>query len=73
MTTKCSLSFHRAITCLTLLIQFIVGNALPRDLRQYLRSRFQRDSADHELQQTIRDNLYMRTVPCKPIVYYNFI
>ncbi|EDV25800.1 uncharacterized protein TRIADDRAFT_24598, partial [Trichoplax adhaerens] len=40
------------------------NTALPRDLRQYLRSRFQRDSADHELQQTIRDNLYMRTVPC---------
>lgn len=33
-------------------------------MRKYLGTRFQRGSVDHELQQTIRDNLYMRTVPC---------
>ncbi|XP_052822840.1 membrane-associated guanylate kinase, WW and PDZ domain-containing protein 1 isoform X2 [Octopus bimaculoides] len=37
---------------------------LPRDLRQYLNTRFLKGSVDHDLQQTIRDNLYMRTVPC---------
>ncbi|CAF2722128.1 unnamed protein product [Rotaria sp. Silwood2] len=34
------------------------------DLRQFLDARFQKGSIDHDLQQTIRDNLYMRTVPC---------
>ena len=37
---------------------------LTKDLRQFLDARFQKGSIDHELQQTIRDNLYMRTVPC---------
>lgn len=40
------------------------GLGITRDLRKYLGTRFQRGSVDHELQQTIRDNLYMRTVPC---------
>jgi hypothetical protein len=38
---------------------------LTKDLRQFLDARFQKGSIDHDLQQTIRDNLYMRTVPCK--------
>lgn len=38
---------------------------LTKDLRQFLDGRFERGSIDHDLQQTIRDNLYMRTVPCK--------
>ncbi|CAF0851499.1 unnamed protein product [Adineta steineri] len=37
---------------------------LTKDLRQFLDARFQKGSIDHDLQQTIRDNLYMRTVPC---------
>ncbi|CAH1783197.1 unnamed protein product [Owenia fusiformis] len=37
---------------------------LTRDLRTYLNTRFQKSSVDHDLQQTIRDNLYTRTVPC---------
>ncbi|KAK2177076.1 hypothetical protein NP493_619g01026 [Ridgeia piscesae] len=37
---------------------------LTKDLRQYLNQRFQKSSVDHDLQQTIRDNLYRRTVPC---------
>ncbi|TFK06040.1 aurora kinase C-like [Platysternon megacephalum] len=36
-----------------------------KDLRHYLNLRFQKGSVDHELQQIIRDNLYLRTVPCE--------
>lgn len=46
---------------------FFVVVGLTKDLRQFLDGRFQKDSIDHKLQQTIRDNLYMRTVPCKYI------
>jgi hypothetical protein len=44
-------------------IFFLTG--LTKDLRQFLDGRFEKDSIDHDLQQTIRDNLYKRTVPCK--------
>lgn len=37
---------------------------LPIDLKEYLSRRFVRASIDHELQSTIRDNIYVRTVPC---------
>jgi hypothetical protein len=37
---------------------------LPIDLRQYLDERFQKSSIDYDLQQIIRENVYMRTVPC---------
>ena len=37
---------------------------LPIDLKEYLSRRFVRASIDHELQSTIRDNVYVRTVPC---------
>lgn len=37
---------------------------MTKDLRQYLNTRFLKGSADHDLQNTIRDNLYLRTVPC---------
>uniref|UniRef100_A0A8C4WYM6 Membrane associated guanylate kinase, WW and PDZ domain containing 1 n=1 Tax=Eptatretus burgeri TaxID=7764 RepID=A0A8C4WYM6_EPTBU len=40
------------------------GPVLSIDLKHYLSQRFQKGSTDHELQQTIRDNLYLRTVPC---------
>ena len=36
---------------------------MTRDLRQYLHTRFPKGGVDHELQSTIRDNLYLRTVP----------
>ncbi|XP_071514436.1 uncharacterized protein [Panulirus ornatus] len=39
------------------------AGSLTRDLRQYLNTRFQKGSVDHELQNTIRDNVYLRTVP----------
>ncbi|UJR23490.1 hypothetical protein I4U23_026488 [Adineta vaga] len=41
-----------------------VKSGLTKDLRQFLDGRFEKDSIDNDLQQTIRDNLYMRTVPC---------
>lgn len=37
---------------------------LPIDLREYLSRRFVRGSVDHDLQTTIRDNVYLRTIPC---------
>ncbi|XP_064633877.1 membrane-associated guanylate kinase, WW and PDZ domain-containing protein 2-like isoform X4 [Lineus longissimus] len=46
------------------MIKTVKQGLLPKDLRQYLNTRFQKGSVDHDLQQTIRDNLYMRTVPC---------
>uniref|UniRef100_A0AAY4BWZ6 Membrane-associated guanylate kinase, WW and PDZ domain-containing protein 1 n=1 Tax=Denticeps clupeoides TaxID=299321 RepID=A0AAY4BWZ6_9TELE len=58
------------------------GNKLNKDLKQYLSQRFQKSSADYELQQTIRDNLYRHAVPCTtrpprdsevPGVDYNFL
>jgi hypothetical protein len=39
--------------------------SLPKDLSTFLLTRFKKGSVDHDLQQIIRDNLYMRTVPCK--------
>ncbi|XP_060746134.1 membrane-associated guanylate kinase, WW and PDZ domain-containing protein 2a isoform X4 [Tachysurus vachellii] len=58
------------------------GGVIDKDLRLYLSLRFQKGSLDHELQQIIRDNLYLRTVPCTtrppkegevPGVDYNFV
>ncbi|XP_024147112.1 membrane-associated guanylate kinase, WW and PDZ domain-containing protein 2a isoform X4 [Oryzias melastigma] len=58
------------------------GGVIDKDLRHYLSLRFQKGSVDHELQQIIRDNLYLRTVPCTtrqpkegevPGVDYNFV
>ncbi|XP_038867034.1 membrane-associated guanylate kinase, WW and PDZ domain-containing protein 1-like isoform X6 [Salvelinus namaycush] len=40
------------------------GNKLNKDLKHYLSLRFQKSSPDHELQQTIRANLYHHAVPC---------
>ncbi|CAL9682844.1 unnamed protein product [Knipowitschia caucasica] len=58
------------------------GGVIDKDLRHYLSLRFQKGSVDHELQQIIRDNLYLRTIPCTtrqpkegevPGVDYNFV
>lgn len=43
----------------------LAGGVVDKDLRHYLNLRFQKGSVDHELQQIIRDNLYLRTVPCE--------
>ncbi|KYO38684.1 hypothetical protein Y1Q_0023390 [Alligator mississippiensis] len=42
---------------------WLQGGIVDKDLRHYLNLRFQKGSVDHELQQIIRDNLYLRTVP----------
>ena len=39
-------------------------NGLKRDLKKYLSQRFDRESIDFNLQALIRDNLYLRTLPC---------
>ena len=41
----------------------LLSGAITTDLRQYLNTRFPKGDVDHELQNTIRDNLYLRTVP----------
>ncbi|TWW61782.1 Membrane-associated guanylate kinase, WW and PDZ domain-containing protein 1 [Takifugu flavidus] len=41
----------------------MTGSKLNKDLKHYLSQRFQKSSPDHELQQTIRDNLYRHAVP----------
>lgn len=43
----------------------LTGSKLNQDLKHYLSQRFQKSSPDHELQQTIRDNLYRHAVPCE--------
>nr|XP_061809547.1 membrane-associated guanylate kinase, WW and PDZ domain-containing protein 2-like [Nerophis lumbriciformis] len=40
------------------------GGVIDKDLCRYLNLRFPKGSVDHELQQVIRDNLYLRTIPC---------
>jgi hypothetical protein len=42
-----------------------IGSSLTKDLALYLATRFPKGSIDHEMQQIIRDNLYIRTIPCK--------
>uniref|UniRef100_A0A674E3D7 Membrane-associated guanylate kinase, WW and PDZ domain-containing protein 1 n=1 Tax=Salmo trutta TaxID=8032 RepID=A0A674E3D7_SALTR len=58
------------------------GTKLNKDLKHYLSQRFLKSSQDHELQQTIRDNLYRHAVPCTtrpprdgevPGIDYNFL
>lgn len=44
-------------------VRYISQN-LQYDLRPYLDARFHKGSIDYDLQQTIRENVYMRTVPC---------
>ena len=46
-----------------IVLLFVVTGGLTKDLREYLTTRFAKGSVDHELQTTIRDNLYLRTVP----------
>ena len=46
----------------------LVGYGITGDLKEYLALRFEDDDIDSDLQKTIRDNLYERTVPCK---YYD--
>lgn len=45
-------------------VRCVRAGHLTKDLRQFLNTRFLKGSIDHDLQNTIRDNLYLRTVPC---------
>ncbi|KAJ6657964.1 hypothetical protein lerEdw1_001754 [Lerista edwardsae] len=65
-----------------MLCSCFTGKVINKDLRHYLSLQFQKGSIDHKLQQVIRDNLYLRTIPCTtraprdgevPGVDYNFI
>lgn len=53
------------VDVLCLFYIFPTGGKLNKDLRHFLNQRFQKGSPDHELQQTIRDNLYRHAVPCE--------
>ena len=40
------------------------GLGISTDLRRYLTTRTEKGSVDNDLQNMIRDNLYLRTLPC---------
>ena len=42
---------------------FLISGSINPDIRKYLNTRFPKGGVDHDLQNTIRDNLYARTVP----------
>lgn len=47
-----------------LTLRSVKAALLAPNLRAYLDERFQKGSVDYDLQQSIRENVYMRTVPC---------
>jgi hypothetical protein len=47
-----------------ILLRTVKSSYLPKQLRTYLDERFQKGSVDYDLQTIIRENVYMRTVPC---------
>ncbi|KAI5731509.1 hypothetical protein M8J77_011202 [Diaphorina citri] len=47
----------------TLTLRTVSSAYVTTDLRQFLNTRFPKGSVDHDLQNIIRDNLYLRTVP----------
>ncbi|GAA6101297.1 membrane-associated guanylate kinase, WW and PDZ domain-containing protein 2-like [Tachysurus ichikawai] len=65
LSTVRSLAFVFINGWLHLAVLNVQGGVIDKDLRHYLNLRFQKGSVDHELQQIIRDNLYLRTVPCE--------
>ena len=46
---------------------------MTKNLRQYLDGHFEKESLDQQLQKTIRDNLYMRTIPCNELFADRFL
>ena len=56
-----------------LFVSPMTGNKLNKDLKHYLSLRFQKSSPDHELQQTIRDNLYRHAVPCESLNLFQLV
>ena len=64
-TKKCGRTIRKLLHCsniYTVSILYLSGS-ITSDLRQYLNTRFPKGGVDHDLQNTIRDNLYLRTVP----------
>ncbi|CAM1323212.1 Uncharacterised protein g8324 [Pycnogonum litorale] len=55
---------HCSRNALPVTIKTVPSESLTKNLRQYLNTRYQKGLADHDLQNAIRDNLYLRTVPC---------
>lgn len=54
---------------LLLPVSFCAGGVVDKDLRHYLNLRFSKGSVDHDHQQIIRDNLYLRTIPCESTLH----
>ncbi len=70
-TTLLQISVESAHDSESIICSFcFAGNKLNKDLKHYLSQRFQKSSADYELQQTIRDNLYRHAVPCEYTYYF---
>ncbi|TRZ01389.1 hypothetical protein DNTS_003742 [Danionella cerebrum] len=59
------MSFSKPYETTSTAMLCLVRHKLNKDLKHYLSQRFQKSSADYELQQTIRDNLYRHAVPCE--------
>ncbi|KAL1242647.1 WW and PDZ domain-containing protein,Membrane-associated guanylate kinase [Trichinella spiralis] len=45
-------------------VKFLRPGHIVSDLRRFLSMRFPKDSEDHQLQNDIRENVYLKTVPC---------
>ncbi|CAB4058296.1 unnamed protein product [Lepeophtheirus salmonis] len=54
---------HIPTTTLKRIKKVTTKGAIAADLRHYLNTRFPKGGVDHDLQNTIRENLYLRTVP----------
>nr|XP_018903603.1 PREDICTED: membrane-associated guanylate kinase, WW and PDZ domain-containing protein 1-like isoform X2 [Bemisia tabaci] len=54
---------HCTLTSEQVTLKTVPAGSITPDLCQFLNSSFQKGSVDHDLQNTIRDNLYLRTVP----------
>ena len=66
MYTMCSSHTHTHTYSCIYTFYFVRTDAtITKDIRQYLSTRFTKNSVDSELQHQIRENLHMRVVPCK--------
>lgn len=67
---------HLPVLCclssINISLALLLGGVVDKDLRHYLNLRFSKGSVDHDHQQIIRDNLYLRTVPCEFAVPFLF-
>ena len=56
------------VIVLCMLFVLFSDATITKDVRQYLTTRFTKNSVDSELQHQIRENLHLRVVPCTLIV-----